>query len=265
MPASAYQATSLAHDPERSRSAGRAQHRGAQPPDAHTFLPEMLVRGRGGIINVASLGGFTPGPYQAAYYASKAYVISLTRALAHENRGMGVRFATVAPWASRDPLPCPHGRGTRVLSSLFAVTEPCPCRQSDDVLVCSQALRSSFPELFNAALALALGFLPGLADHSSCSVSAAPKVCCIQGTSNVTLEAKTDEQWSDYLCRRGGRCRPLPGRRPKKPILIVLHQANIRHLRTSAAPSPVKAIRWTFASRALAMRYRTRWRITMAP
>ena len=62
-----------------------------------TFLPDMLVRGRGGIINVASLGGFTPGPYQAAYYASKAYVIALTRALAHENRGMGVRFAVVAP------------------------------------------------------------------------------------------------------------------------------------------------------------------------
>lgn len=60
------------------------------------FLPGMLVRGRGGIINVSSLGGFAPGPYQAAYYASKAYVISLTRALAHENRGQGVRFATLA-------------------------------------------------------------------------------------------------------------------------------------------------------------------------
>jgi short-subunit dehydrogenase len=61
------------------------------------FLPDMLVRGRGGIINVASLGGFVPGPYQAAYYASKAHVISLTRALAWENRGRGVRIATVTP------------------------------------------------------------------------------------------------------------------------------------------------------------------------
>lgn len=59
-------------------------------------LPDMLIRGRGGIINVASLGGFAPGPYQAAYYASKAYVVSLTRALAQENRGQGVRFATLA-------------------------------------------------------------------------------------------------------------------------------------------------------------------------
>lgn len=61
------------------------------------FLPDMLVRGRGGIINLGSLGGFVPGPYQAAYYASKAHVISLTRALAWENRGRGVRITTVAP------------------------------------------------------------------------------------------------------------------------------------------------------------------------
>lgn len=61
------------------------------------FLPDMVTRGQGGIINVASLGGFAPGPYQAAYYASKAYVISLTRALAYENRGQGVRIATLAP------------------------------------------------------------------------------------------------------------------------------------------------------------------------
>ncbi|MBU2534191.1 MAG: SDR family NAD(P)-dependent oxidoreductase, partial [Alphaproteobacteria bacterium] len=61
------------------------------------FLPDMLIRGRGGIINLASMGGFAPGPYQAGYYASKAYVISLTRAIAHETRGKGVRITAVAP------------------------------------------------------------------------------------------------------------------------------------------------------------------------
>ena len=63
----------------------------------HAFLPPMLVRGEGGMINMASLGGFLPGPYQATYYASKAYVVSLTRALAWENRGRGVRIVAVAP------------------------------------------------------------------------------------------------------------------------------------------------------------------------
>lgn len=61
------------------------------------MLPRMQVRGRGSIINIASLGGYSPGPYQAAYYASKAFVLSLSRALAFETAGTGVRIVAVAP------------------------------------------------------------------------------------------------------------------------------------------------------------------------
>ena len=61
------------------------------------FLPDMLARSRGGVLNIASLGGLLPGPYQAAYYASKAYVVSLTEALAYENAGRGVRIAAAVP------------------------------------------------------------------------------------------------------------------------------------------------------------------------
>ena len=61
------------------------------------FLPAMLRRGRGGVLNLASLGGLIPGPYQAAYYASKAYVLSLTEALASENAGRGVLISAAAP------------------------------------------------------------------------------------------------------------------------------------------------------------------------
>jgi uncharacterized protein len=60
-------------------------------------LPDMIARGDGGILNIASLGGAVPGPNQAAYYASKAYVISLTEALAAEASGRGVRISVVAP------------------------------------------------------------------------------------------------------------------------------------------------------------------------
>jgi len=63
----------------------------------HRYLPEMLARGDGGILNIASLGGVLPGPYQAAYYASKAYVISLSEAVAHEIRGRGTRLSVVVP------------------------------------------------------------------------------------------------------------------------------------------------------------------------
>jgi uncharacterized protein len=61
------------------------------------FLPGMRARGRGGVLNLASLGGYAPGPYQAAYYASKAYVISLSEALASETAGEGVRVCVLAP------------------------------------------------------------------------------------------------------------------------------------------------------------------------
>lgn len=61
------------------------------------FLLGMRTRGRGGVLNVASLGGYAPGPYQAAYYASKAYVISLSEAVAAETAGQGVRVCALAP------------------------------------------------------------------------------------------------------------------------------------------------------------------------
>jgi short-subunit dehydrogenase len=60
-------------------------------------LPDMLARQRGGVLNVASLGGAIPGPNQAVHYASKSYVISLTEAVASETFGQGVRVAVVLP------------------------------------------------------------------------------------------------------------------------------------------------------------------------
>ncbi len=60
-------------------------------------LPGMLARGSGGVLSIASLGGVIPGPWQAAYYASKAYVISLSEAISAETAGRGVRVAVVLP------------------------------------------------------------------------------------------------------------------------------------------------------------------------
>ncbi len=60
-------------------------------------LAGQLVRGRGGIINLASVGGYVPGPQQAVYYASKAYVISFSEAIAAETAGRGVHVMAVAP------------------------------------------------------------------------------------------------------------------------------------------------------------------------
>jgi uncharacterized protein len=61
------------------------------------FLPGMVERGRGAILNVASLIAFQPVPFQATYGASKAFVLSLTDALHEELRGTGVTVAAVCP------------------------------------------------------------------------------------------------------------------------------------------------------------------------
>jgi uncharacterized protein len=61
------------------------------------FLPGMIARRRGGIVNLASTAAFAPGPLMAVYYASKAYVLSLSRALAAEVGGAGVIVTAVCP------------------------------------------------------------------------------------------------------------------------------------------------------------------------
>jgi short-subunit dehydrogenase len=63
----------------------------------HLALAAMRARGEGGILNVASIVGFLPVPWMATYAATKAFVLSLSQALAEENRGSGVRILCVAP------------------------------------------------------------------------------------------------------------------------------------------------------------------------
>ncbi len=61
------------------------------------FLPMMLERKRGKILNVASTAAFLPGPLMSVYYASKAYVLSFSEALAHELKGSGVCVTALCP------------------------------------------------------------------------------------------------------------------------------------------------------------------------
>ena len=64
------------------------------------FLPNIVDR-KGKILNVASTAGFQPGPYMAVYYASKAYVLSFTEALASELDGSGVTVTAFCPGPTR--------------------------------------------------------------------------------------------------------------------------------------------------------------------
>ena len=63
----------------------------------HLFLPAMLERGDGGVINLASTSAFQPLPYMAVYGATKAFVLSFSEALWAECRGRGVRVLALCP------------------------------------------------------------------------------------------------------------------------------------------------------------------------
>jgi uncharacterized protein len=84
---------------------------------------DSLERHRGGILNVASLAAFLPGPGMAVYYASKAYVLSFSEALHQELAGRGVRVTALCP----GPVPTEfqaragiHGRGVEGVLTLSA-------------------------------------------------------------------------------------------------------------------------------------------------
>jgi short-subunit dehydrogenase len=65
------------------------------------LLPEMLARGRGGVINVASTVGFYPVPFMANYGASKAFLLSYSLALAEEVAGSPLRVLALCPGPMR--------------------------------------------------------------------------------------------------------------------------------------------------------------------
>lgn len=61
------------------------------------LVPSMIERRKGGILNVASTAAFQPGPNMAVYYATKAFVLSFSEALAEEVAGSGVRVTCLCP------------------------------------------------------------------------------------------------------------------------------------------------------------------------
>lgn len=61
------------------------------------YAADMLKNRSGRILNVASTAAFQPGPYMAVYYATKAYVLSFTEALAEELKGTGVTATALCP------------------------------------------------------------------------------------------------------------------------------------------------------------------------
>jgi short-subunit dehydrogenase len=68
------------------------------------FLPAMVARGSGAVLNVGSIAGFAPGPRMALYFASKAYLLSISQALMQEVKHAGVTVTCLCPGPLRTPF-----------------------------------------------------------------------------------------------------------------------------------------------------------------
>lgn len=121
-------------------------------------LPGMLARKRGRIMNVASTAGFQPGPLMAAYYATKAYVIMFSEAIANELKGSGVTVTCLCPGATATKF---AGRAKMENSRLFKMGA---MKSVDVARIAYKGMMAGktmvIPGVLNRALAVSVGFSP---------------------------------------------------------------------------------------------------------
>src|SRR6266403_1281484 len=87
------------------------------------FLPGMIARRRGGVLNVASTAAFQPGPGMAVYYATKAYVLSFSEAVAEELRHSGVTVTALCPGPTRTDFAATADVGNSRLFAAFGIAD----------------------------------------------------------------------------------------------------------------------------------------------
>ena len=122
------------------------------------FLPGMIARGRGYVMQVASTAAFQPGPLMAVYYASKAYVLSLSEALANECEGTGVRVSALCPGPTETGFVAAAGMQESKLFERGAMTAREVAEEGYRGLLAGKTL--VIPGLRNNLLARSIGFFP---------------------------------------------------------------------------------------------------------
>jgi short-subunit dehydrogenase len=96
----------------------------------HIYWGQMLARKRGGVLNVASMAAFVPGPLMAIYYASKAFVLSFSEALWEEARDTGVHVSCLCPGATKSQFRERAGTGVTRFGQTAAIMESMPVAEA---------------------------------------------------------------------------------------------------------------------------------------
>jgi len=123
------------------------------------MLPGMLERRRGQVLNVASTAAFQPGPLMAVYYATKAYVLSFSEALANETSGSGVTVTALCPGPTATGFQKRAGmEGTRLFGGGDVMDSAAVARQGYEGMM--RGARIVIPGLRNRLAAQAVRFAP---------------------------------------------------------------------------------------------------------
>ncbi|MDB5099544.1 MAG: family NAD(P)-dependent oxidoreductase [Cyanobacteria bacterium RYN_339] len=122
------------------------------------FLPGMVERKRGAVINVASLAAYLPLPYGAVYGATKAYLLSFSEALAEELNGTGVKVLCVCPGAVETEMQ----QYSKVRPEVHALGQPVSAEQvaKQALFALSMGERVSIAGLHNQVAASLAPFAP---------------------------------------------------------------------------------------------------------
>lgn len=122
------------------------------------FAKDMIERGSGKILNVCSTGSFAPGPFDAVYQASKAYMLSFSEALSEELRGTGITVTALCPGATQTEFAERAGMtGTRLFKG---ITMSAGSVARIGVRAVMRGRRTVVAGLFNKALVLSIRFSP---------------------------------------------------------------------------------------------------------
>jgi short-subunit dehydrogenase len=124
----------------------------------HRFTRAMLTRGRGWVLNVSSIGAYTPSPTYATYSAGKAYVRDMSEAIAHELRGTPVRVCCLCPGGTLTEFHQAAGHELpKVFRATFMSADDCARIGLDALLSGRRNIISGFS---NAVSMFLLRFLP---------------------------------------------------------------------------------------------------------
>jgi hypothetical protein len=126
--------------------------------DLSLRFADSVIRHRGGILNIASIAGFLPGPGMAVYYASKAFVLSFSEALRQELGHLGVRVTAVCPGPVPTEFQYRAGFKPGFDSAILNVSPAEVARQSYDGLMANK--RAVLPGIGIKMVPLLLRFFP---------------------------------------------------------------------------------------------------------